>query len=72
MIMKNQDKLEYASELIHGMKNLCQLLSCPNVPPITAEILIVFECVFDKTMELISETFEDEYRKILDDTGENR
>lgn len=67
--METQDKLEYASELIHGMKSLCQLLSYPNVPLVTKEILIVFECIFDKVMELIGEIIKNQFCETLDNAG---
>lgn len=56
--MQRRDLLEQAGQLINGMRSLCQLLECPGVPPITEDVLAVFECVDDEVLRLIDETMK--------------
>ena len=44
--MQCRDLLEQAYQLLDGMKSMCQLLECPEVPPITGNTLVIFECVY--------------------------
>lgn len=56
--MQRRDLLEQAGQLINGMRSLCQLLECPGVPPITEDVLAVFECVDDEVLRLIDEAMK--------------
>ena len=58
MKMQRRDLLEQAGQLINGMRSLCQLLECPGVPPITEDVLAVFECVDDEVLRLIDEAMK--------------
>lgn len=56
--MQRRDLLEQAYQLIDGVRSLCQLLECPGVPPITDDVLAVFECVDDEVLRLIDEAMK--------------
>lgn len=64
MQLQQMELIGQAEHLILGMKSLYQLLETPGVPPVTADVLVVFECAFDKLMELIEETIAMEVRAI--------
>lgn len=70
MSLENEEKLEQADIIINGMRILCQLLECPNVPPITSDVLIVFECAFERTMQLINEVLKTEISMTENTRGE--
>lgn len=40
------------------MRSMCQLLECPGIPPITGDILVVFECVYDEVLRLVEEAMK--------------
>ena len=60
MEMKRRDLLEHVYQLVDGMRSMCQLLECPGIPPITGDILVVFECVYDEVLRLVEEAIRRE------------
>lgn len=58
MEMKRRDLLEHVYQLVDGMRSMCQLLECPGIPPITGDILVVFECVYDEVLRLVEEAMK--------------
>lgn len=58
MEMKRRDLLEHVYQLVDGMRSMCQLLECPGIPPITGDILGVFECVYDEVLRLVEEAMK--------------
>ena len=67
MEMKRRDLLEHVYQLVDGMRSMCQLLECPGIPPITGDILVVFECVYDEVLRLVEEAMklDDKDKKII-------
>ncbi len=55
MDLQQKEKIEQINRIIVGMRTIFQLLETPGVPPVSDEVLVVFEVLLEVIQGLIKE-----------------